>query len=149
MGVFEKAVIFGDQIVELIPQRAPFVFVDAFYGESDSLFQTGFTPGEVDYFVVEGFLTEPGVIEHMAQSAAASSGWSYRERGEKIPVGFIGAVADFELTCLPVSGVEIRTTIRFSGEFGGISLVEAESFQNGESFAKGKLKIFIDKEKEQ
>ncbi|MBP6365247.1 hypothetical protein SDC9_25777 [bioreactor metagenome] len=148
MGVFEKAVIFGEQMVELIPQRTPFVFVDAFYGENNTLFQSGFTPDEGDYFVVDGYLTEPGVIEHMAQSAAASSGWSYRERGEKIPVGFIGAVADFELKYLPVCGAEIRTNIRFSGEFGGISLVEAESFQNGETFAKGKLKIFIDKEKE-
>ena len=31
MGVFEKAVIFGEQMVELIPQRTPFVFVDAFF----------------------------------------------------------------------------------------------------------------------
>ena len=28
MGVFEKAVIFGEQMVELIPQRTPFVFVE-------------------------------------------------------------------------------------------------------------------------
>lgn len=148
MGVFKKALKFGEGIYELIPQRAPFVFVDAFYGENDGLFQCGFTPGIEGYFVENGFLTEPGIIENMAQSAAASSGWSYSEKGEEVPIGFIGAVADFELIQLPAIGEEIRTNIRFLGEFAGISLVEAECSQREELFAKGKLKIFINNEKQ-
>ena len=143
MGVPEKALIKGDRIIELIPQRSPFVFIDTFYGESQGLFYSGFTPQPDSCFVKDGIMAEPGVIENMAQTAAAATGWSYRERGEDVPVGFIGAVADFELSKLPVTGFEIKTSVRFAGEFGGISLVEAVSIQGDEPIAKGMLKIFI------
>ena len=143
MGIPEKALIFGDKIIELIPQKSPFVFIDSFYGESDGCFYTGFTPKPDGCFVSDGAMQESGVIENMAQTAAAATGWSFRERGEEVPVGFIGAVADFDLYRLPVVDQEIRTSVKFSGEFGGISLVESECFQGDEIFAKGKLKIFI------
>ena len=35
MGVFEKALITGEEILEYIPQRMPIVMVDAFYGIDD------------------------------------------------------------------------------------------------------------------
>lgn len=143
MGISEKAIIGKEGILELIPQRPPFVFVDSYYGEEGGVHHTGFTPVDSTLFAEEGKLLEQGIIEHMAQSAAASTGYSFRSKGEEVPVGFIGAVAGFELLRLPVTGMEIRTTIRFAGEFGGISLVEAQSSQSGELIAGTQLKIFL------
>ena len=148
MGIPEKAIIYGDKIIELIPQRNPFLFIDSFYGNVDNLFYSGFTPKEGECFVDSGHLTEPGIIENMAQSAAAATGWSFMERCEEIPLGYIGAVSDFELFKLPEIGVEILTEVMFCGEYGGISLVEAESKQKEQVLAKGKLKIFINNKEE-
>lgn len=143
MGISEKAIVGKEEILELIPQRPPFVFVDSYYGEVEGVHHTGFTPDDSVIFAEDGKLHEQGLIEHIAQSAAATTGYSFRSKGEEVPVGFIGAVAGFELLKLPVTGVEIRTTIRFAGEFGGISLVEAQSSQSGELIAKTQLKIFL------
>lgn len=143
MGVSEKAIVAREEIEGLIPQRPPFVFVHSYYGEEEGLHHTGFLPDESTLFVENGKMREQGVIEHIAQSAAASVGYGYQIKGEEVPVGFIGAVAAFELTKLPDAGEEIRTTVKFAGEFGGISLVEAECRQRGELIAKTQLKIFL------
>lgn len=143
MGVFEKTIVDKERIVDLIPQRSPFIFVDSFYGEKGGEFCCGFTPNDRTLFTKMGYMYEAGIVENMAQSAAASTGWSYRERGDSVPVGYIGAVSDFELYKLPNVGIEIKTFVRFCGEFGGISLVETESRQGDDLIAKGKLKIFI------
>jgi len=161
MGVSQKAIVSREEIFKLIPQRAPFVFVDCYYGEVDGAYVTGFTPVAGTLFTepVEGVccalrgakeelsvcLTEPGVIENMAQSAAVVKGYQFVSRGESIPVGFIGAVSKFEITEFPVAGEEIRTHIRNLGEFGDISLIEAVLFCGQRRAASAELKIFLQK----
>ena len=91
MGVPEKSVA----ITELIPQRPPMVMVDRFEGiDAEDQSHTSLTVREDNLFVEEGALTECGLIEHMAQSAAARVGWRCREAGEKVPYR----------RCLPFSG---------------------------------------------
>ncbi len=151
MGVLEKAIVTGEEILKLIPQRAPFVFVESYYGEIDGNQVTGFTPVAETLFTksVSGAddicLTEPGVIENMAQSAAAVTGYKFISRGESVPVGFIGAVSKFVITEFPLVGKEIITHIRELGEFGDISLVEAVLYCGERKAASAELKIFLQK----
>ncbi|MDP3452698.1 MAG: hydroxymyristoyl-ACP dehydratase [Bacteroidales bacterium] len=161
MGVPQKAIVAGEEILKLIPQRAPFVFVDSYYGEFDGAQVTGFTPVAESLFtgsftgnckerpkecdVEELRLTEAGVIENMAQSAAAVTGYQFISRGESVPVGFIGAVSKFVITEFPLVGKEIITHIRELGVFGDISLVEAVVFCEERRAASAELKIFLQK----
>ncbi len=161
MGVPEKAIVTGEDILKLIPQRAPFVFVESYYGEIDGAYVTGFTPvagtlftgsfsggckgRPVDNGVKDIRLTEPGVIENMAQSAAAVTGYQFVSKGESVPVGFIGAVSKFVITEFPPVGEEIFTHIRKLGEFGDISLVEAILYCGERRAASAELKIFLQK----
>ena len=93
MGVPEKALIAADEIVEYIPQRPPIVMADAFYGiGEDGCARSGLTVCEDNIFVEEGALSECGLIEHIAQSAALRAGYMDRSRGEKVRLGYIGAV---------------------------------------------------------
>ena len=74
MGVPEKALIAADEIVEYIPQRPPIVMADAFYGiGEDGCARSGLTVCEDNIFVEEGALSECGLIEHIAQSAAQAT----------------------------------------------------------------------------
>ena len=76
MGVPEKALIAADEIVEYIPQRPPIVMADAFYGiGEDGCARSGLTVCEDNIFVEEGALSECGLIEHIAQSAALRAGY--------------------------------------------------------------------------
>ncbi len=160
MGVPKKAIVTGEDMLQLIPQRAPFVFVESYYGEIDGAFVTGFTPVAGTLFTgsfsshckedrEEGVddvrLTEPGVIENMAQSAAAVTGYQFVSKGESVPVGFIGAVSKFVITEFPPVGEELFTHIRKLGEFGDISLVEAILYCGDRRAASAELKIFLQK----
>jgi predicted hotdog family 3-hydroxylacyl-ACP dehydratase len=147
MGVPKKAIVTGEEILGLIPQRAPFVFVDSYYGEIDGAHVTGFTPVAGTLFMdPEGIrMTEPGVIENMAQSAAVVTGYQYVSIGENVPVGFIGAVSKFEIKEFPIAGEEFLTQIRKLGEFGDISLIEAALFCGERRAASAELKIFLQK----
>lgn len=67
-----EAVIQGEGILNLIPQRPPIVMVDSFFGFEENRSYSGLTDHITDNLFCEaGRLQEPGIIEHIAQSAAA------------------------------------------------------------------------------
>ncbi|MDR2469314.1 MAG: hydroxymyristoyl-ACP dehydratase, partial [Tannerella sp.] len=65
----------GEQLHALIPQRPPMVMVDAFYEGRDTEAVTGLTVRTENLFCDGRHLTESGLIEHIAQSASALSGY--------------------------------------------------------------------------
>jgi predicted hotdog family 3-hydroxylacyl-ACP dehydratase len=145
MGVLKKAIVGGVEILDIIPQRKPFVFVHSYYGEDNGVFYTGYLPEDGTLLTENGHFLETGIIEHMAQSAAVIMGYEYKSRGESIPVGFIGSVSKFELNRMPVVGEELYTGTKVMAKFGDISLVECTISVNGVKVASGELKIFLQK----
>ena len=114
--------------LELIPQRPPMVLVDRFEGiDAEGVSTTGYTVVPAGLFVAGGRMSECGIIEHMAQSAAARIGWCCRAEGRPVPVGFIGAVSRLELHDLPRTGVHLRTRLRIVQEIGPLSLAEVRT----------------------
>ena len=71
MGVPEKTLITGEEILEYIPQRPPVVMVDTFYGiDERGCARSGLTVTADNLFVADGVLDECGIVEHIAQSVA-------------------------------------------------------------------------------
>src|SRR6185436_3406536 len=99
-------------ITELLPQKEPFVMVDCLYECDEKFIRTGFKPGAENIFSAGSYFTEPGLIENMAQSAAAGTGYYYSKQNKPSPVGYIGAVKDFVLTKLPRVEDELVTEIK-------------------------------------
>ena len=62
-------------ILDLIPQRPPFVMVDELLHYDPILSNTRFLIKESNILVENGLLSECGVIENMAQSCAARIGY--------------------------------------------------------------------------
>ena len=130
--------------LELIPQRPPMVLVDRFEGiDAEGVSTTGYTVVPAGLFVAGGRMSECGIIEHMAQSAAARIGWCCRAEGRPVPVGFIGAVSRLELHDLPRTGVHLRTRLRLVQEIGPLSLAEVRTEADGRPLAEGNLKIYL------
>ena len=77
-----EAVIQGEGILNLIPQRPPIVMVDSFFGFEENRSYSGLTVTTDNLFCEAGRLQEPGIIEHIAQSAAARIGFIYTRQGE-------------------------------------------------------------------
>ena len=88
MGVPEKTLITGEEILEYIPQRPPVVMVDTFYGiDERGCARSGLTVTADNLFVADGVLDECGIVEHIAQSAALRAGYMNRTMAEGCRLG--------------------------------------------------------------
>ncbi len=77
-------IISGEGILNLIPQRPPIVMVDSFCGIEDNCSYSGLTVTDDNIFCQEGKLQEAGLVEHIAQSAAARIGYIYLQKNEPV-----------------------------------------------------------------
>ena len=67
-------------IKSLIPQREPILLVDALVGVEGGAVRTRLTVRRDNCFVGgDGLLAEPGLVEHIAQSASAFAGYKAME----------------------------------------------------------------------
>jgi len=142
---FKKALYQGSNILQLIPQREPMVMVDSFFGVDDKDSFSSLTVTEDNIFCKNGKLTEEGVIEHFAQSAATRIGYLFVQKNEVVPIGFIGAVSKFSLHKFPQIGEEIKTVVTIVQEVGNITLARVQSWIDDMPVADGELKIYLNK----
>ena len=136
-------IIRDEHIYQLIPQRPPIVMVDVVWSADEEGAETGLTVKEDNIFVRDGRFREPGLIEHIAQSAAAFAGYGTFARGEAPKLGYIGEIKDCHLFRLPKVGDELRTSLKLVAEVKGISLINAQTSVNGEPVSDCQMKIFI------
>ncbi len=127
---------------ELIPQKTPFVMVDNLIEITENCFITEFTINPDNVLINENEFSEAGLIENMAQSAAAGSGYEYLSKNQAVPVGYIGAVKNTEIYYLPKIGETIQTEIRTKNKIGNASIVEGKIFLDKQLIACCELTIF-------
>ncbi len=138
-----KPLFVGDALYRLIPQRPPIVMVDALADATDDGANTALTVATDNIFCSEGRLREPGLIEHIAQSAAAFAGFATYKQGLPPKLGYIGELKKIRINVLPLVGDTLRTTLHVLGEAAGITLLEAETRVGDTVVASGQMKIFI------
>ncbi len=130
----------------LIPQKSPFVMVDKLIDFSANEITAGLSISEENLFSQNGFFTEPGLIEHMAQSVALHTGCEYHLRNEDAPTGYIGAIKLINIYKLPKVNTELKTKATILQEFMGVTLVKIKVFSNEEEIANGEMKTVIAKD---
>ena len=143
MGVSTQAIISNDEVLEFIPQRAPIVMVDEFFGVENNLSVSALTIMEDNIFCECGALVECGVIEHIAQSAALRMGYIFRTAGKNVPIGFIGSVNKFRIFRLPKVSETLTTEIRVEQEIMNITLISAVVRIEQRVIAECTMKIFL------
>lgn len=139
----KDALFQGNQLHALIPQRAPIIMIDTFFEGSDTHAVTGLAISPDNLFVSDGKLTEPGLIEHIAQSASAMAGYTAYRKQQQAPVGYIGEIKKFRIIRCPDTGEILQTTIQVLSEVMNVSLISAETKSGGEVVASCQMKIFI------
>lgn len=116
------------RILSLIPQRPPFVMVDALYEYTNLTGVTGFMIPDSNILVKDGVFTEPGLIEHMAQSMSLHRGYHGFLSGlEKPKTGFIGIIKSVEIIQLPKAGAKLRTYVAILHEVMNVTSVSAQT----------------------
>ncbi len=132
-------------ILELIPQRPPFVMVGRLISYDENGFSSKFTIEADNMFVKNGFFMEEGMLENIAQTAAAGAGYGFYTANEKIKLGYIGAVKNAHIFKRPKLGCSITTQIKILIKVLNVDIVEGKIFDSENNLlASCEMKIFID-----
>ena len=118
--------------------------VDTFYRATEDEADTGLTIKDDNLFLSDDKFTEPGLIEHIAQSASAFAGYTAQKQNKPAPIGYIGEIKKFNLVCLPKAGDTLRTHIRIMSVVGNVSLLQAETKTGDTTVCTTNMKIAIE-----
>jgi predicted hotdog family 3-hydroxylacyl-ACP dehydratase len=128
-------------ILERLPHRPPFVMIDSIERQVDCAIGRFRIEAE-NVLVEDGFFSESGLVEHMAQTAGA--GLPQPEGGSAPSVGYIGALKDLKIEQLPSVGETIITEVSFLHQVMNAHIVQAQvRNEAGDLLASCELKIFL------
>jgi 3-hydroxymyristoyl/3-hydroxydecanoyl-(acyl carrier protein) dehydratase len=135
-----------DDIRNFIPQREPFVMVDKLLMNNDLLTRTSFFVAADNVFVEENELSEGGLLENIAQTAAAGTGYSALTDNKPVSIGYIGAVKNFEVLALPNVGDTLNTEIKIENQVFDVSVISGTVYVHEKLIASCEMKIFLKSE---
>lgn len=133
----------GKDILALIPQRPPFVMVDELLAADGQTASAKYTVKPDNIFLENGQLTEPALLEHIAQAAAARIGYIYSLKGEPVPVGFIGAIQHLQVMDLPKAGQVLYSEISIINQVFDVTIITGKIFCDEHKIAECEMKIFV------
>lgn len=119
------------------------VMIDTLTGATDKSADTALTINADNIFVQAGKFSPSGLLENMAQTAAAHAGFLALQKNEPVKVGFIGAVKDLQINRLPPAGARVQTRIEVQNTVFNATSVLARVMLQAEVLASCELKIFI------
>ena len=132
----------GKELLEVIPQRPPFVMIDQLFATEGNQCTTTFTITAGNVLCDNGKLNPSGLLENIAQTAAAMAGYNSKIEKKEQPMGFIGDIRSFTYTKLPPIGALIITEVIRENEVMGVTIIAGKIQLDNEEIASCKMKIF-------
>lgn len=136
-----------ENILNLIPQKAPVVMVGNLLYADDKITRTNFTIKEENIFLEKGKFSEAGLIENMAQTAAAGAGYNTKRNNKPLQIGYIGSVKNLQIFLLPKINDEIITEITVENQLFNVTVISGKIWCNENLVAQCEMKIFLDEKK--
>jgi predicted hotdog family 3-hydroxylacyl-ACP dehydratase len=139
----------SENILSYIPQRPPFVMIDELIDSGAISTRSKFLVKADNLFVENGCLKEPGMVENIAQTAAARAGYIAQLENNPVLIGYIGAVKNLQISAFPVIGDELVTEITIENQIFDVTLISGKISCNEKIVALCQMKIFINQNKNQ
>lgn len=130
-------------IEQFIPQRPPMVLVDTLHSFETDRVVSGLTISESNIFVTNGFFSETGILEHIAQTAALYMGYGALKRGGIPKEGYIGAIKSATIHVIPKVGAVLRTELVVVYDVMSMLLVHAETYCEDVLIASAEMKTML------
>lgn len=143
MAPLETIIADESTIDHYLPQKDPMVMIGKLHATGDGVTTTSTIIHPENIFCENGLFGEAGLIENMAQTAAAGIGYQSKLEQKEPPVGFIGGLKNLRIHALPHSGDEIVTEVRVEHQVFDATLATSSIYLNGTIIAECELKIFI------
>ena len=129
-------------IQDLIPQRQPMVMIDRLtYADGKSAKGSLFIR-ESNIFCENNCFHESGLIEFMAQTAAAYTGYNKKCSNIAVSEGYIGAAKNLVIHSLPPVNAEIQSEIIVDNEIAGFTIISGKVLYNSLLIAECEIRIF-------
>ena len=129
---------------ELLPQQEPFVMIDRLTHFDMRRVTTATVVRDECLFVENGVMNAFGLTENIAQTCAARIGYINKYILDKgIQVGFIGAIRNLTVECLPKVGDRLDTEVEIEEEVFGMLLAKATVRSGGKTLVTAVMKIAI------
>ena len=131
-------------IEELVPHRAPMLWLDALTDFSDTTATATACFNEGSFSVADGTVLETALVECMAQTVAAALGQRVRASGKTGVAnnGVLAAVSNFKILSRPPIGRTITIEIRELKRFGLMLLIAGKISCDGQLIASGELSLY-------
>jgi predicted hotdog family 3-hydroxylacyl-ACP dehydratase len=113
-------------ILELIPQRPPMTQIDVLVSAGEKSARGRLHILDSNMLCKDGFFQEAGLIEFMAQTAAAYTGFKSKTQDRNVAEGYIGAVKNLEIFELPPVNSVISAEITIENEIVGYTIISAQ-----------------------
>jgi len=130
-------------ILDLIPQRRPFVMVDRLTECDDNGATSEFLVKTDNIFRSGDVMIESGMMENIAQTCAARIGYLGLLNNEPVKIGVIGGIKNMQFIDLPKVGDILITKINIVSVVFNVTLVNAKVFCNDKLMAEGDMKIAL------
>ena len=132
-----------NSILDIIPQRPPFVFVDEVVTVNGLSAILSYRVSPSCPLLSDGYLSIAGVLEHVAQSCAARIGYLQSQTNQPIRIGYIGGVKSIEVLRNPQVGELLTTEVELIEEVFDISLLSCTTRVEGEVIAQAAIKLAL------
>lgn len=131
-------------VLELLPQRPPFVMIDRLTHFDNVVTTTEFEI-TADNLFVEGNLLNPcALVENIAQTCAARMGYiNHYIYKERVKLGFIGSVKNLSVLRPAKVGELLVTSIEVMEEIMQLTLVNATIKVDEEAIVTAEMKIAL------
>jgi predicted hotdog family 3-hydroxylacyl-ACP dehydratase len=136
-------IVSQDNITAIIPQRNPFVMIDQLVRCDEVCSDTTFLINADNVLVEDNELSEAGITENIAQTAAAGFGYITQQNKKPIAVGYIAAIKNLEIFALPKVGETIETNVAITDQIFEMTIISGSVKCNGKLLASCEMKIYI------
>ncbi len=144
-------------IKKFLPHRAPMLMVDMILEMDDEKVETIFEIREDNIFLENGFFTESGLVENMAQTCSAVVAKNYFINENDIDksginvVGFISGIKTLQIHSLPqVNNVVVTKALlvsKFITESYSLCTMKCKTSRAEELLLEGEITLYIQESK--
>ena len=128
---------------KLLPQRPPMLMIDRMISMEQNRAVTEFSIRDENIFCDKGLFREAGVLENIAQSAAALNGYLALQGGGKVNLGYIGGIKNMEFRDLPHVGDLLNPTVEETHRVMDALVLTGTCMSGARIIATCELKVFI------
>ncbi|HLS70724.1 MAG TPA: hypothetical protein VK027_03605 [Chitinophagaceae bacterium] len=135
-----------NKILKLLPHRDPFVLVSNLLESTSSHTITQFQIDKNQLLVENNVLSAAGLIENMAQTAAAGLAYQSqlgKDTDQNPTVGYIGQIKNLKIYFRPEIGSVIETKTTNVHQVMNAHIVDAEVLLGEDIVARAEVRVFL------